>query len=200
MAKEIKVTDLCKSFGSNKVIERFNFTFKFKKIYKIAGPNGSGKTTLLKLLANIHLPDSGKIDFLETDNQQVTYIDNNPRSFFHRLSVIDNLQYFLALNKIFLSDHEIDEMLIYFDLYKYKTKLFSDLSQGQMQTISIIRGLLNNQQIIALDESFSFLDMSIKNKLREYLFNLMKDKDMLLLFCSHENDLFTKDSFLEINL
>ena len=166
MAKEIKVTDLCKSFGSNKVIERFNFTFKFKKIYKIAGPNGSGKTTLLKLLANIHLPDSGKIDFLETDNQQVTYIDNNPRSFFHRLSVIDNLQYFLALNKIFLSDHEIDEMLIYFDLYKYKTKLFSDLSQGQMQTISIIRGLLNNQQIIALDESFSFLDMSIKNKLR----------------------------------
>ena len=69
-----------------------------------------------------------------------------------------------------------------------------------MQTISIIRGLLNNQQIIALDESFSFLDMSIKNKLREYLFNLMKDKDMLLLFCSHENDLFTKDSFLEINL
>ena len=142
-----------------------------------------------------------KIDFLETDNQQVTYIDNNPRSFFHRLSVIDNLQYFLALNKIFfLSDHEIDEMLIYFDLYKYKTKLFSDLSQGQMQTISIIRGLLNNQQIIALDESFSFLDMSIKNKLREYLFNLMKDKDMLLLFCSHENDLFTKDSFLKINL
>ena len=200
MAKEIKVTDLCKSFGSNKVIERFNFTFKFKKIYKIAGPNGSGKTTLLKLLANIHLPDSGKIDFLETDNRQVTYIDNNPRSFFHRLSVIDNLQYFLALNKIFLSDHEIDEMLIYFDLYKYKTKLFSDLSQGQMQTISIIRGLLNNQQIIALDESFSFLDMSIKNKLREYLFSLMKDKDMLLLFCSHENDLFTKDSFLEINL
>ena len=91
-----------------------------------------------------------------------------------------------------MSDHEIDEMLIYFDLYKYKTKLFSDLSQGQMQTISIIRGLLNNQQIIALDESFSFLDMSIKNKLREYLFNLMKDKDMLLLFCSHENDLIHK--------
>ena len=98
MNSEIILTNIDKKFNSKEVIKSFNFTFKNKNFYKISGRNGSGKTTLLKIIKNIYFPDSGTIQFTNKELENISYIDNNPRSFFHRLQVIDNLVYFLSLN------------------------------------------------------------------------------------------------------
>jgi ATPase subunit of ABC transporter with duplicated ATPase domains len=56
-----KLDKVCKSYGTNSVIQKFSCEiYKGDKI-AIIGNNGRGKTTLIKLLAGLLTPDSGKI-------------------------------------------------------------------------------------------------------------------------------------------
>ena len=42
---EIKIRELCKSYGKKKALQNFDATFE-NGIYGILGPNGAGKSTL----------------------------------------------------------------------------------------------------------------------------------------------------------
>jgi ATPase subunit of ABC transporter with duplicated ATPase domains len=56
-----KIDKLCKSYGTNSVIQKFSCEIQKGDKIAIIGNNGRGKTTLLKLLAGLLTPDSGKI-------------------------------------------------------------------------------------------------------------------------------------------
>ena len=85
----------------------------------------------------------------------------------------------------------------FFEILDLRKILFSDLSQGQMQLISIIRGLANDNKAIILDESFSFLDKNIKSKLQSFLIDEHIRKKTLILFCSHD-DIFSESNYIEL--
>ncbi len=89
MVLKIVLSEINKSFGGEKVLSNFNYTFELNNIYRIKGQNGSGKTTLLKIIKGIYLPDSGTIKSNFELKENISYIDNNPRSFFHRLTVLE---------------------------------------------------------------------------------------------------------------
>ena len=199
MRSGIVLSQINKSFSKKQVLTNFSYTFELNNIYKVKGPNGSGKTTLLKIIKGIYLPDSGtiKANFKLTEN--ISYIDNNPRSFFHRLNVSDNLEYFLSLSDKSYQSCFVEELMDFFEILNLKRTLFSDLSQGQMQLISIIRGLANEGKVIILDESFSFLDKNIKSKLQSFLVDQHIKKKNLILFCSHD-DIFSESNFIELEL
>ena len=69
-----ELTDVCKTFGLDKVIVK-DFTATILRGDKVGliGPNGAGKTTLLKLILGELQPDSGKIR--QGANLQVAYFD-----------------------------------------------------------------------------------------------------------------------------
>ena len=67
---EITLSNVSKSFGSNKVIEKFSFSFN-KGIYAILGKNGSGKSTLLKIIGNLISPSSRLKENLPNNLDQV---------------------------------------------------------------------------------------------------------------------------------
>ena len=46
---EIKIRELCKSYGKKKALQNFDATFE-NGIYGILGPNGAGKSTLMNIL------------------------------------------------------------------------------------------------------------------------------------------------------
>ena len=54
----IQVTDLCKSFGNNMVLNKLNCNIKTGNIYGLVGSNGAGKSTLLRIINNIYRKDS----------------------------------------------------------------------------------------------------------------------------------------------
>ena len=57
---ELKIQDLCKSYGKKKAL--WNFTTEFENgIYGILGPNGAGKSTLMNILTDNLLRDSVKL-------------------------------------------------------------------------------------------------------------------------------------------
>lgn len=199
MEKKLVLSDICKRFEEKDVFINFNYSFSFKNIYKISGPNGSGKTTLFKLIMGIYQPDSGSIHHSLDLESSISYIDSNPRSFFHRLNVLDNLKYFLSLHCTQYRISYIDELMDYFEISALKKTIFSDLSQGQMQLISIIRGLSCDSKIIIFDESFTSLDLTKRSKLQNFLLEKYQKQNKLILFCSHEDNFF-ESNFTEIIL
>lgn len=61
----LKISGLCKRFGSKRVIDGLNMSIPKGKIVGLLGPNGAGKTTLMKTIACLLPPDAGEIEYPE---------------------------------------------------------------------------------------------------------------------------------------
>ena len=57
----ISVQDLCKSFGSLKVLKGINYDVHRGEVVVVIGPSGSGKSTFLRCLNRLEEPTSGSI-------------------------------------------------------------------------------------------------------------------------------------------
>ena len=182
---ELKSID--KKFNSE-IFKDFSYFFKKNNIYFLSGSNGSGKTTLLKIIKGIYLIDNGKIILDDKLNQKndVAYIDGNFRTFFHRLTVRQNLEYFFSLQNRSNNLNLINDLLNFFNISNLEHKTFSTLSQGQMQMISLVRGFSSGSKVILLDEAFSSLDKTNKKKVFKYLTDFILQEEALVIFTSHE--------------
>lgn len=168
-----------------------HFSYKFKNnIYFLKGENGSGKSTLLKIIKGIYIHDSGEINIDHDMNQKddIVYIDSNSRTFFHRLTVKENLEYFLSLNNKCSNKKIQDDLINLFNIKKLLYKKFSSLSQGQMQLVSLVRGLSSEPSIVLLDEAFSSLDDINKKIVFKYIVKFTSKKKSLVIFTSHEDN------------
>ena len=192
-----ELKSISKKFHSQ-IFKDFSYRFNSKTIYFLRGDNGSGKSTLLKLIKGIYLCDSGEINFEDglNNNNDIVYVDGNFRTFFHRLTVDQNLEYFFSINRKEDNSSNLEDLLRYFELLSIRNKKFSSLSQGQMQLVSIIRGLSSKPKIILLDEVFSSLDTTYKRKVFNYLSKFVGKDDSSIIFTSHEkhiNDISYKE-------
>ena len=187
----LQILDLHKSFGSVKVIKNFNKDFDSGYIYLLTGPNGSGKTTLLKIIRGLVKADRGEIRIQRSSSDKLTfsYVDANNRSFFHRLSVIENLRYFMALNKNDRVLETINKCAETFKAVGLLKKTFSELSSGQMQLISILRGVLEEPNVLLLDEALVNLDKEMLRVVTTFLENFVSKDKRLVIICSHNTSL-----------
>ena len=59
----VELTDITKSFGEEKIFDRFSVILPSRGCVCFFGPSGSGKTTLMNMIAGLIPPDSGSIRF-----------------------------------------------------------------------------------------------------------------------------------------
>lgn len=57
----LQVTDVSKTFGSTRALDRVSLAVGRGEIRALLGHNGSGKSTLVKILAGYHRPDQGSV-------------------------------------------------------------------------------------------------------------------------------------------
>ena len=60
MTPLIELTNIVKSFGGVQALRGVDFALKAGSIHGLAGENGAGKSTLMKVIAGVHLADSGE--------------------------------------------------------------------------------------------------------------------------------------------
>jgi ABC-2 type transport system ATP-binding protein len=134
----------------------------------LLGPNGSGKTTLLKLIAGMLLPNSGTVlvEGFDTKSnaldirKRVGFLIASERSFYPRLTVYENLEFFAAMDEVprLLRRLRIESLLDQVGLSSQANKLAMQLSSGMYQKLAIARVLLKQPSIILLDEPTRSLD------------------------------------------
>lgn len=145
------------------ILKNISFTIKKNEILGLIGRNGAGKSTLIKIIAGLILPDSGSV---EAKTNKVNLVNSNPRSFYWRLSCMDNLKFFGGLGGI--SSSEIaSKTIFYLDTFNMKNYIdvpFRNLSSGQMQLMSLVRSLILKPNILLLDEPTANLDYYFKTE------------------------------------
>jgi ABC-2 type transport system ATP-binding protein len=132
------------------------------------GANGAGKTTLLKIVGGLLYPTSGTLTVngynTVKDNlkarDRVGFVLNEERSFYWRLSGIQNLMFFGTLDNLHGKELEekVRELIHLVGLEEAQHKLFAGYSSGMKQRLAIARGLLSNPDILILDEPTRTLD------------------------------------------
>ena len=106
----LELIKLCKSFDSELVLQDFDLKLDKGKVYMLTGSNGAGKTTLIKLIAGIYKPDAGEIKLDESNNfgqGSVSFCNTNPRTFFFRLTALENLNFYQDLSSASEEDNQI---------------------------------------------------------------------------------------------
>lgn len=134
----------------------------------LMGPNGAGKTTLLKLIGGLLFPTEGEIivnghsTLTEnaTAHKSVGFVFNEDRSFFWRLTGIQNLEFFGALDNLWgkaLRDR-IQYLIKLVGLEDAANRPVSAYSSGMKQRLALARVLISDPGVLILDEPTRALD------------------------------------------
>lgn len=166
------------------------------RIYGLVGHNGAGKTTLMKMVAGLVLPTEGTITYRDEEysknaaglRQKVGMVVAEERSFFWRISLVQNLRFFATLENLKGQEREtrIARVLEEVGLAEHADRLFKDLSTGMRQRMCIARGLLAAPPILLLDEPTRSLDPAAAREVRDRLKELVAaDPTRIVLYSSH---------------
>lgn len=175
----LEVTSLKKTFGPKVVLDDISFAIGSGEIIGVVGPNGSGKTTLLNVLMGMLLPSYG--GFKIANNIKVG-MSVSRKGFFEDMTVMDNL---LIYSKMGLFSSEgIRAALKKFSI-DYENVMYSKLSAGMKQRVSLVLPFISHCDLIILDEPTNHLDVDSIIKLREEIMDLKNRKLSSFLFTSH---------------
>ncbi len=195
----IKVDNLIKEFGSFRAVDDISFVVPRGKIVGFLGPNGAGKTTTIHILLGITSATSGNISFFGKDyssHKQEILKRINFTSAFNtlqgRITVWENFVVFSLLYGIKNYKEKVEELAEYFEATSLLNKRYLDLSSGQKTRINIIKSLLNDPEVILMDEPTASLDPDITDKTLSLIEKLQDDRNLTLLYTSHNMDEITR--------
>ena len=161
----LKVENVTKSYGRNRVLHKLCLSVEPSEVVVIRGINGSGKTTLLSIIASLVSCDYGMVKILGQDlrsnshrvRSDLAFVAHQP-FLYSQLTVKENLEFFGRLNSIDSLDSTILEKAALIGLYDRLDSKIATLSHGYIKRVAIARALLHNPRILLFDEPESGLD------------------------------------------
>jgi len=187
----ITIRGLSKSFNDTVIYDTFDLDLPQGEFISIFGPNGCGKSTLINMISGLMPVDAGQVlfDGQTIQETRLSYVFQNYRdALFPWLRAIDNIHYPLKLMGLSRRerDQRVEQLLADFgvkiDLNSYPYML----SGGQQQTVSILRALVTNPEVLFLDEPFSALDYEMTLFMREQLQRMFMKTKTTTLLVSHD--------------
>lgn len=176
-------------------------TFELEKGDRLAvmGPNGAGKTTLLKLIGGLLLPTKGDIlvNGFSTVREEaaarksVGFVLNEERSFFWRLTGIQNLEFFGALDNLSGQDLQdrIRGLIHLVGLDHAGNQSVDGYSSGMKQRLAVARGLIADPHVLILDEPTRALDPVGADEMIELILSrIYRDSARTLLIATHRTE------------
>ena len=187
----IEVRGLTKQFGGSDVYRNFSITLREGEFISIFGPNGCGKSTFINLISGMIPMDGGSVlyDGKTIAQTRLSYVFQNYRdALFPWMRAISNIQYplkLLGMDKKARA-RRVEELLAEFDIQIDLNRYPYELSGGQQQTISILRALITDPEVLFLDEPFSALDYEMTLFMRERLQRVFLKRRSTMILVSHD--------------
>ena len=164
-----------KRFGAVRALTDVDFWVDEGEVVALIGDNGAGKSTLVKVLAGVHAPDAGTIEF-EGEPVEISSPadaqDLGIATVFQDLALCDNLDVVanLWLGRELTTDGALDEVGMEQRTWTLLRELAAKipsvrtpvaaLSGGQRQTVAIARSLIGQPRVVILDEPTAALGVA----------------------------------------
>ncbi|MBQ6181835.1 MAG: ATP-binding cassette domain-containing protein [Ruminococcus sp.] len=194
----LQTSDLCKNYGSAKILKNVSINVPKGSIYGFVGRNGAGKTTLIRVITGLHTQSSGSYSIFGVSNTDPSVNEKRAKigavvetpSIYPDLDARENLRMVCRLlGKPFDNIEEILKMVELANTGKKKAKNFS---LGMRQRLGIAFSLINNPELLILDEPINGLDPQGIMEVRELLTNLNQQNGITILISSHILDELSK--------
>lgn len=165
-----------------------------REVFAILGRTGSGKTVLMESIAGAFPLDAGSIlldgkDVESLPIQQrhlgVVYQDH---ALFPHMTVRENIAYGLRMNGVAREEIErrVSSQMELFDIEGIADKHPGIISGGEAQRTALARALVLQPEILLLDEPFSALDPSTKERMYETVRDIHARFDCTIVFVTHD--------------
>jgi ABC-2 type transport system ATP-binding protein len=155
---------ISKSFGEFRAVSDLSLQVHAGRVFGLIGPNGAGKTTTIRMIVNITVPDSGRIELFGQSmstalQDRIGYLPEE-RGLYKKMKIGEQLRFFAELKDLRGPEAEkrIDAWLKKLQLSDWKDKRTKELSKGMQQKVQFITAVIHNPDLVILDEPFSGLD------------------------------------------
>lgn len=187
----ITVRGLSKQFQGSPLYQDFDLDLPRGKVVSVFGPNGCGKSTIINMIAGLIPVDKGDIlfDGKTIDETRIGYVFQNYReALFPWLRAIDNIHYPLKLMGLNRRERQekVDKLLSRFQVKIDFNRYPYELSGGQQQTVSILRSLVMEPEVLFLDEPFSALDYEMTLFMRDQMQKAFMETNTTMVIVSHD--------------
>src|SRR5215510_2883225 len=145
-----------KRYGDFTAVDDLSLNVRSGRVFGLIGPNGAGKTTTIRMIVNITIPDSGRIELfgqlMQTSLQdRIGYLPEE-RGLYRKMKVGEQLRFFAELKDLRgkEADKRIDRWLKKLDLSAWKDKRAKELSKGMQQKIQFITAVIHDPDLVIL--------------------------------------------------
>lgn len=176
----LTLRSVTKSYDGHPVLSDLSMEFSAGTFYCLMAPSGSGKTTLFRLILGLEKPDSGMIQFMDTDSRPPIPAVFQEDRLLEGYTAIENLRFVLGRQ---YSNKELTAYLLRLLPEDALNKPVCEFSGGMKRRVSILRAILAPSGIILMDEPFTGLDADTKQLTIDLIKELCVGK--LLIIATH---------------
>jgi iron complex transport system ATP-binding protein len=198
----IKLTNIQATARKRQLFQTEELSVERGGLLALIGKNGAGKSTFLKALAGLESLVSGQISIEGTTytfgkdyfpSKRVSYIPVKIVPF-GAISLLDFVLSGKSTDRNFLDvpkreeQEEVKQLLSQFNMEHMAQDAFENLSDGEQKLALIMRSVYRNADVLLLDEPESFLDVSNRKLVFEWLKQL-SEQGKTIIFSTHQPDL-----------
>jgi len=198
MEEALKAENVCRSYGSQKVLDDFSLALAPGEFAALMGPSGSGKSTFLHLASGLLSADSGRI---KVGGSDVTAMGDAAAARFRRRhvgvvfqaynlldssTVAENIAMPVRLDHGKVDDARLAALVSALGLSGKEGKRPGELSGGERQRVAIARALFAEPDVILADEPTGNLDIAAAKSICELLKKLNETEKSAILLVTHD--------------
>lgn len=195
----LTLSNVSKSFPGVKALTGMQLDVRAGEIHALVGENGAGKSTLIRIIAGVHQPDEGQIEFDGEITHWATPSDAKNAGIhviyqefvlFPHMSVAENI--FIGherRNKLGFIDHkqtrtDAVELLARLGVDIDPEELVTQLSVADQQMVEIAKALVHKVKLLILDEPTAVISGKEVGLLFERL-KALKEDGVCIIYISH---------------
>jgi molybdate transport system ATP-binding protein len=188
-------TRLHSRLGSFSLKAEFSLSARWTVLF---GPSGVGKTSVMRILAGLIRPEEGSIIlsgrtlldtrqriFIPPGARGVGFVTQRPALFQH-MSVAENVAFGLHSVAFEERKERVEAILELLEVAPLALRMPADLSGGEQQRIALARTLAPEPWMVLLDEPFSALDASLKERILPKLASWLASRKIPAFYVSHD--------------
>lgn len=191
------IDQVTKKFGDFTAVRNLSLQVRPGRVFGLIGPNGAGKTTTIRMIVNITIPDSGRIELFGEEmntalQDRIGYLPEE-RGLYRKMKVGEQLRFFAELKNVRGKEAEerINLWLKKLQLSDWKDKRAKDLSKGMQQKVQFITAVIHEPDLLILDEPFSGLD-PVNVELMKQTILEKKDEGKTIILSTHQMEIAEK--------
>jgi putative thiamine transport system ATP-binding protein len=164
-------------------------------VHTLMGDSGSGKSSVLAAVCGTLAPalrwegeirlNGQRIDTLPTRARRVGILFQEDLLFAH-MTVRENLLFAVPVGPQAAREALVAQALADVEMGTFLQADPATLSGGQRARVSLARALLAQPQALLLDEPFSKLDASLRQRMRDLVFGLVLQRQIPALLVTHD--------------